>query len=98
VFPDGGETDPLAEPAASSEEDAGESGETTEPSKPVIKCVLCDVALTRSDRPMLLECLHSACSACIEAKLQEQPDQEHEVVGECFQSEGVSYSYALCCR
>ncbi|ENN72418.1 hypothetical protein HUJ04_009043 [Dendroctonus ponderosae] len=35
------------------------------------KCIYCDHILTASDNPKLLECLHNACTNCINAKLFE---------------------------
>lgn len=37
-----------------------------------VKCVFCQVILTASEDPKLLECLHAACSNCVSTKLNEQ--------------------------
>lgn len=37
----------------------------------VVKCIFCQVALTPSEEPKLLECLHAACGNCISAKVNE---------------------------
>lgn len=35
------------------------------------KCILCSKSFNAEDNPKLLECLHAACGACIDAKLSE---------------------------
>jgi len=40
------------------------------------KCVICNTTMTKQDRPLLLECLHSACSSCIDSKLSEKSNQD----------------------
>lgn len=35
------------------------------------KCVYCKQVLTGNDEPKLLECLHSACGACVKSKMNE---------------------------
>nr|CAD7397007.1 unnamed protein product [Timema cristinae] len=42
----------------------------------VIKCVFCLQMLSSNDNPKLMECLHTACSSCVAAKLNEQLDGE----------------------
>lgn len=37
----------------------------------VVKCIFCQVSLTPSEEPKLLECLHAACGNCILAKVNE---------------------------
>lgn len=34
-----------------------------------VKCTFCEAVLTPASEPKLLECLHSACNACIQSKL-----------------------------
>lgn len=41
-----------------------------------MKCVYCNQILTATDEPKLLECLHSACGACIKSKINEQRQLE----------------------
>lgn len=41
-----------------------------------MKCVYCNQMLTATDEPKLLECLHSACGACIKSKINEQRQLE----------------------
>lgn len=40
------------------------------------KCVICNTTMTKQDHPLLLECLHSACSSCIDSKLSEKSNQD----------------------
>ena len=43
-----------------------------------MKCVFCQVTLTASEDPKLLECLHGACSSCVSTKLNEQTGHSDE--------------------
>lgn len=40
----------------------------------VFKCAFCDQILTSNDEPKLLECLHNACTGCINSKIYDQYD------------------------
>lgn len=46
-----------------------------------VKCVFCSQTLVPSYEPKLLECLHAACSACINTKLQDQEQTEADIIG-----------------
>lgn len=46
-----------------------------------VKCVFCDAVLVLNDQPRLLECLHTACSPCVSAKLNEPNQDPGDVVG-----------------
>lgn len=43
-----------------------------------IKCAYCNQVLTSTDEPKLLECLHSACGACVKSKINEQSQSDLE--------------------
>lgn len=59
-------------PEASTQERQSESPTTREGY--VFKCIFCESVLTAQDGPKLLECLHNACSNCVNNKLYEQND------------------------
>ncbi|KAL0273288.1 UNVERIFIED_CONTAM: hypothetical protein PYX00_005994 [Menopon gallinae] len=45
-----------------------------------VKCVFCSQTLVPSYEPKLLECLHAACSACINTKLHDQEQAEADII------------------
>lgn len=47
-----------------------------------VKCIFCLQTLNSTYEPKLLECLHAACSACINNKLQEQEQTDGDVIGD----------------
>lgn len=60
-----------------------------------IKCVFCNQVLNAGDVPKLLECLHSACGACVKSKIVEhnQTDVENST-----ESKGMKqFNIAIIC-
>lgn len=49
-----------------------EHGQDSEIKNSMSKCALCGKNLVPDDNAKLLECLHAACSSCINAKLSDQ--------------------------
>ncbi|KAK6637203.1 hypothetical protein RUM44_007617 [Polyplax serrata] len=47
-----------------------------------VKCIFCHQILSPSYQPKLLECLHAACSGCVNSKMQEQEQTDGDVIAE----------------
>lgn len=74
---EGGKAEPRAEGADSLASPTGAA-----PSPGGARCVLCAAPLALADgTPKLMECLHSACEPCINAKLEERQANSRDFLG-----------------
>lgn len=62
------------EEAAQAECTTEHGHESSEIKSALSKCALCDKAFQPEDCPKLLECLHAACSGCVNSKLAGHQD------------------------